>query len=134
MWTCLDVIMTCLLLAPSGTVDDVATPPPTSEFVVVPLRVHILTADGLPEVDCKLTDDDIRRIIGKVNLVSGRVVAAGDTGAQVEVLGRRVAARDLPAGARVGDAVRIVLRPEAIDLQAIERADDKPGGEPGLKP
>ena len=69
MWTCLDVIMTCLLLAPSGTVDDVATPPPTSEFVIVPLRVHILTADGLPEVDCKLTDDDIRRIIGKVNLV-----------------------------------------------------------------
>jgi hypothetical protein len=36
---------------------------------VVPLRVHVLTADDLPEVDCKLTDDDITRILGKVNQV-----------------------------------------------------------------
>jgi hypothetical protein len=69
MWTCLDLMMTCLLLAHLGAADDVAKPPQTSEFVIVPLRVHILTADGLPEVDCKLTDDDIRRIVGKVNIV-----------------------------------------------------------------
>ena len=42
---------------------------PVSEVIVIPLRVHILSADDLPEVDCKLTDDDITRILGKVNKV-----------------------------------------------------------------
>jgi hypothetical protein len=43
-------------------------PPPADRFFVVPLRVHVLTADD-PVIDCKLTDDDVRRIIGKVNRV-----------------------------------------------------------------
>ena len=37
------------------------------EFLFIPLRVHILKAEGLPEVDCALTDVDIRRIVRKVN-------------------------------------------------------------------
>ena len=46
---------------------DVKEPPAYDEFLVIPLRVHILTADDIPEVDCKLTDADIHRILGKVN-------------------------------------------------------------------
>ncbi|MDB5351076.1 MAG: Matrixin [Planctomycetota bacterium] len=46
-----------------------ATPPPVGEFLVIPLRLHVLTAEDLPEVDCKLTDDDLKRILGKVNKV-----------------------------------------------------------------
>jgi hypothetical protein len=46
---------------------DVTKAPAYEEFLVIPLRVHVLTADDLPEVDCKLTDADIERIIGKVN-------------------------------------------------------------------
>ncbi len=42
-------------------------PPPTEEFVVIPLRVHILSSSDLPEVDCALTDADIKRVLGKVN-------------------------------------------------------------------
>ncbi len=49
--------------------EDIAKPPPIADFLVIPLRIHILTADDLPEVDCKLTDDDINRIVGKVNRV-----------------------------------------------------------------
>ncbi|MBX6311909.1 MAG: matrixin family metalloprotease [Isosphaeraceae bacterium] len=49
---------------------DVTEPPPYGEFLVIPLRVHILTAGAdLPEVDCRLTDADIRRILGKVNRI-----------------------------------------------------------------
>ena len=47
--------------------DDVRTPPPFDTFLVLPLRIHILTATDLPEVDCKLRDEDVTRIIGKVN-------------------------------------------------------------------
>src|SRR5262245_46861393 len=46
---------------------DVTEPPPYEEFVVIPLRVHILSASDLPEVDCRLSDTDVTRILGKVN-------------------------------------------------------------------
>jgi hypothetical protein len=37
------------------------------DALIVPLRVHILSADDLPEIDCKLTDSDVARILRKVN-------------------------------------------------------------------
>jgi hypothetical protein len=46
----------------------VATSPPADQFIILPLRVHVLTADDA-DVDCKLSDDDVRRIVGKVNRV-----------------------------------------------------------------
>jgi hypothetical protein len=46
---------------------DVTEPPAYGDFIIIPLRVHILTAADLPEVDCKLTDADIARIVAKVN-------------------------------------------------------------------
>ena len=42
-------------------------PPPSDEFVVIPLRVHILSSGDLPDVDCALTDADIKRVVGKAN-------------------------------------------------------------------
>jgi hypothetical protein len=46
---------------------DVTTPPAYDQFILIPLRVHVLSADGLPDVDCKLTDDDVRRVVDKAN-------------------------------------------------------------------
>ena len=43
------------------------TPPPIDEFVVIPLRVHVLSSTDLPQLDCGLTDADLRRVVGKVN-------------------------------------------------------------------
>ena len=48
---------------------DVTEPPPYEQFVVIPLRVHVLRAADLPEVDCALSDADVARIIGKVNAI-----------------------------------------------------------------
>ena len=42
---------------------------PVEEVIVIPLRVHVLSADNLDEVDCHLKDEDIRRILGKVNAI-----------------------------------------------------------------
>jgi hypothetical protein len=53
-----------LWLASAPSVQAVEPPVP---FVVIPLRVHILSAPELPDVDCPLTDADIRRVVGKVN-------------------------------------------------------------------
>ena len=46
---------------------DVTEVPPAADFLVLPLRVHILSATDLPAIECGLTDDDIARIVGKVN-------------------------------------------------------------------
>lgn len=43
--------------------------PARDRFLVIPLRVHVLKASKLPEVDCHLTDADIARILGKVNRI-----------------------------------------------------------------
>ena len=49
---------------------DVTEPPPYEEFVIIPVRVSLLSSADLPEADCHLlTDDDIRRIFGKVNAI-----------------------------------------------------------------
>jgi len=47
--------------------DRVTDPPAYDEFLVIPLRVHLLSATDLPEVNCLLSDADVRRIVGKVN-------------------------------------------------------------------
>lgn len=42
--------------------------PPAEQFIIVPLRIHLLTADD-PLVDCKLTDADVDRIRLKINRI-----------------------------------------------------------------
>ena len=49
-----------------GSPPEAVKPPSAEQFIVIPLRVHVLSADD-PSIDCKLTDADVRRIIGKVN-------------------------------------------------------------------
>lgn len=51
---------------------DVTEPPPFESFLVLPLKVHILRSADLPEVDCGLKDDDVTRILGKVNGIWNR--------------------------------------------------------------
>ncbi|AGA26544.1 Matrixin [Singulisphaera acidiphila] len=46
---------------------DVLEPPAYDSFLIIPLRLHLLTASDLPEIDCRLTDDDLARILRKVN-------------------------------------------------------------------
>jgi hypothetical protein len=48
---------------------DVTQPPPYDQFLIVPLRIHILTAPDLDLADCKLRDADITRIARKLNTI-----------------------------------------------------------------
>ncbi len=65
----LTIVGPVLALLLGFSADEPAKAPEASEFLVIPLRVHILSADDLPEIDCKLADADIHRILGKVNRV-----------------------------------------------------------------
>jgi hypothetical protein len=73
------VLFACLLVAAPPAARgadewpvDVLTPPPAQDFIIVPLRVHVLTAKREEDLDCKLTDADVDRIVGKVNRVWGK--------------------------------------------------------------
>ena len=58
----------------------------------------------------------VATFVGRVNLLPGRVVAMSGGGAGVDVLGTTVAVRAVPAGTAVGGAVRVVVRPEAVEV------------------
>ncbi len=64
----------------------------------------------------------VARFVGKVNLVPGHVQTVDASSARVQVLGQTVVARKPPAGLRAGDPVSVVLRPEAIALEAVANA------------
>jgi hypothetical protein len=40
---------------------------PAEQFVIVPLRVHVLMAPDIDKANCKLTDADIARVAGHIN-------------------------------------------------------------------
>ena len=63
------LILSAVALGASDPPPDVTAPPPPEEFIVVPLRVHVLTSSDAPEIDCKLTDADVERIVTKMNRV-----------------------------------------------------------------
>jgi hypothetical protein len=56
-------------LGAEGPSPDVTEPPAYADFLVVPLRVHVLTAEDLADIDCELEDADIARILRKVNSI-----------------------------------------------------------------
>ena len=49
--------------------DVVSQPPALDQFLIVPLRVHIFVSPGFEQVDCKLGDADVTRIVGKLNSI-----------------------------------------------------------------
>ena len=93
---------------------DVATVPPAEDFLVLPLTAHVLAAPGLPAADCHLTDDDIRRVVGKANAIWAKAGIRWDLGPIVREAAARPddyrAARD--AGARDPLGLLRLLAPE----------------------
>jgi ABC-type Fe3+/spermidine/putrescine transport system ATPase subunit len=59
----------------------------------------------------------VAQFIGRANLVSARVERVNGEGGHVAALGRTFPVAAVPKGARAGDAVGLLLRPEAILLE-----------------
>jgi len=60
----------------------------------------------------------VARFVGRVNLIAAEVKGAHAGALDVEALGGVIRVRSRATGARVGDRVQLVLRPEAIVLAA----------------
>ena len=97
-----------------------------SDRIAVMNQGSIVQLGGAEDLYYRPASEFVARFVGKVNLVPGRVLSIDGSGARIEMLGRRFAAHELPAALRNGDAVTVVLRPEAIDLQAaaVDKAVD----------
>lgn len=61
------LVLAFSLIAAADPSPDVTEPPPANSFILVPLNIHILSCKDHPDIDCKLTDADIARIVGKIN-------------------------------------------------------------------
>lgn len=78
------------------------------EYLIVPLRIHVLRSGRHPELNCSLADEDVRRILGKINGIWAQA------GIQFYIEGlRREPAEDahVPEGLQLEGAA-LKLRPE----------------------
>lgn len=91
--------------APS-TAPAVAQPPAARDVAIVPLHVHVLSANGRADIDCKLTDDDLARILPKVNRIWRQA------GVQYAVTVHREAANDVDAFNRL----KAAAPPDALEV------------------
>jgi hypothetical protein len=42
---------------------------PAEQFVIIPLRVHVLTSPDIDQADCKMTEADAARMVGNINAI-----------------------------------------------------------------
>ncbi len=69
----------------------------------------------------------VAQFIGRTNLLAGRVVSAGPGGVELDVAGQRIRVSDEAARVTVGQTVRLVVRPEVVEV----RGEDSGPGVPG---
>ena len=98
-----------------------------SDRIAVMEGGRIVQEGTAEELYARPASEFVARFIGRTNLVAGRVLAASASAVEVEALGRRLT---LPAGGAAlvpGAAVRLVVRPETIDLAPPEPGDAPQG-------
>ncbi|HEY2992375.1 MAG TPA: ABC transporter ATP-binding protein [Methylomirabilota bacterium] len=86
-----------------------------SDRIAVMSRGSIVQEGSAETLYARPASEFVARFIGRVNLLAARVVAVGGEGIEVEVAGQRVKAV-APTRPAVGDKVRIVVRPETVEL------------------
>jgi len=86
-----------------------------SDRIVVMSKGVVRAQGTAQELYHRPRSEFVAQFIGRVNLVPARVIEAGGGRARVEAMGATLEAA-APGGASPGDAVRLVLRPEAIEV------------------
>jgi ABC-type Fe3+/spermidine/putrescine transport system ATPase subunit len=69
----------------------------------------------------------VAQFIGRTNLLAARVVAVDASGTTVEVAGHRLQIGGQSPATQPGRTVRLVVRPETIDLTGAEACGGLPG-------
>ena len=100
---------------------DAPAPPDRADVLFLPLHVHVLSAPERADIDCKLTDDDLVRILAKVNGVWRQagvqfvITVHREPAADVEAFDRRKALLPPPALS----AYRTLAPPATRDLPGL---------------
>jgi len=95
-----------------------------SDRIAVMNKGSIVQVGSAEDLYYRPASEFVARFIGKVNLVPGHVANIGKAGVDVDVLGQRIPLRAAPAGVKAGDPVNVVLRPEAIGIEASTRQEE----------
>ncbi len=69
----------------------------------------------------------VAQFIGRVNLLAGRLLDVAPDGLEVDVAGRRLRVPHGAPGLTPGETVRLVIRPEAVEVQPANSADGLAG-------
>ena len=69
----------------------------------------------------------VAQFIGRTNLLAGRVVTAGSGAVELDVAGQRIRVSDETARVTAGETVRLVVRPEVVEVQPEGSAPGVPG-------
>jgi ABC-type Fe3+/spermidine/putrescine transport system ATPase subunit len=69
----------------------------------------------------------VAQFIGRTNLLAGRVVSAGPGAVELDVAGQRIRVSDKAARVTAGQTVRLVIRPEVIELRSADSGSGIPG-------
>jgi len=86
-----------------------------SDRIAVMSRGSIVQEGSAETLYARPASEFVARFIGRVNLLPARVVTIDGDGVEVEVGGRRLRAL-APTRPAVGDKVRVVVRPETVEL------------------
>jgi iron(III) transport system ATP-binding protein len=97
-----------------------------SDRIAVMDRGEIVQTGDAETLYRRPNSEFVARFIGKTNLLSGRLTASDATGSDLDIGGASLRLPGIGAGIARGEMVRVVIRPELIDLAP--PADAVPAG------
>jgi len=92
------------------------------EAMAISDRIAVMSGGKIVQIDVAedLYDhphnEFVARFIGRANLLDGRLASVETDEVAVDVLGQNIVVTGAPEGARAGDTVRVMVRPERISL------------------
>jgi iron(III) transport system ATP-binding protein len=98
-----------------------------SDRIAVMHQGEIVQVDTAEALYRRPASEFVAQFIGRTNLLAGRILSAGAAGIEVEVAGQRLRLSHQAGGVVAGEAIRLVVRPEAIELRPVDAGAGIPG-------
>jgi hypothetical protein len=105
---------------------DVLADPPRQSFLILPLHVHVVGCAERNDLDCKLADEDVRRIVGKINGIWHKAgihfalePILHEKAAKVKEFALETSGKDKFADRDILGAYRLLAPPESRDLPGL---------------